>query len=229
MNDILDDSYESDLTDEEHEGLILISEHAVAKPHPPFPMTDQHPITPPPHLLKKFSAQAQDETKKRNGAGYLKTFATLCIEWALNSQPTPNDRQIRSSEITPPPELVRQWMERTEYDEHTWFYESYIAEQAARWGANQELDACCKDIFEIIAGVYAGRVIEDWSELISLLRDGRRPTDAMQALDAFDRLQAGNGTDEDWRLVRQKLEKDCELPDQDGDLSPKHCQHISRL
>jgi len=45
--------------------------------------------------------------------------------------------------ITPPPELVRRWMERTEYDEHTWFYESYIAEQAAQWGADQELEACC--------------------------------------------------------------------------------------
>jgi len=46
--------------------------------------------------------------------------------------------------ITPPPELVRQWMERTEYDEHTWFYESYIAEQAARWGADMELQASCE-------------------------------------------------------------------------------------
>jgi len=46
--------------------------------------------------------------------------------------------------ITPPPELVRQWMERIEYDEHTWFYESYIAEQAAQWGADQELEACCE-------------------------------------------------------------------------------------
>ena len=35
MTDILDDSYESDLTDEEHEGLILISEHAIAKPFSP--------------------------------------------------------------------------------------------------------------------------------------------------------------------------------------------------
>jgi hypothetical protein len=34
--------------------------------------------------------------------------------------------------ITPPFDLVRQWMERTEYDEHTWFYEMYIAEQAAQ-------------------------------------------------------------------------------------------------
>jgi hypothetical protein len=41
--------------------------------------------------------------------------------------------------ITPPPELVREWMKRTQYDEHTWFYESYIAEQAAQWGADQQL------------------------------------------------------------------------------------------
>ena len=34
MTDILDDSYESDLTDEEHEQLILMSEHAIAPPVP---------------------------------------------------------------------------------------------------------------------------------------------------------------------------------------------------
>lgn len=32
MTDILDDSYESDLTEEEHERLILMSEHAVSPP-----------------------------------------------------------------------------------------------------------------------------------------------------------------------------------------------------
>ena len=32
MTDILDDSYERDLTDEEHESLILMSEHAITKP-----------------------------------------------------------------------------------------------------------------------------------------------------------------------------------------------------
>lgn len=32
MIDILDDSYESDLTEEEHERLMLMSEHAIAKP-----------------------------------------------------------------------------------------------------------------------------------------------------------------------------------------------------
>ena len=71
-----------------------------------YSMTE-HPITPPPHLLKLFSAQARNEAKKVNGRGYLKSFATLCIEWAMNPKTTPNDRQIRSSEIEPPPELVR--------------------------------------------------------------------------------------------------------------------------
>ena len=35
MTDILDDTYESDLTEEEHERLILMSEHAIAKPLSP--------------------------------------------------------------------------------------------------------------------------------------------------------------------------------------------------
>jgi hypothetical protein len=39
MIDILDDSYESDLTEEEHERLILISEHAIAKPLSPAAKT----------------------------------------------------------------------------------------------------------------------------------------------------------------------------------------------
>ena len=36
MTDILDDTYESDLTEEEHERLILMSEHAVAPPWSPL-------------------------------------------------------------------------------------------------------------------------------------------------------------------------------------------------
>ena len=39
--------------------------------------------------------------------------------------------------ITPPPELIQRWIEKTEYDVHTWFYASYIAEQAAQWGYEQ--------------------------------------------------------------------------------------------
>ena len=110
-------------------------------------MSQQHPITPPPpHLLKKFSAQAQAEANKRNGTGYLKTVATLCIEWFVNSQSTSNDRQIRSSEIEPPPELVEQWEEQflERPTINGCFIQSYIATQAAQWGADQELEACCE-------------------------------------------------------------------------------------
>ena len=38
---------------------------------------------------------------------------------------------------TPPPELIEQWMQvhTTKYD---------LARQAAQWGADQELEACCE-------------------------------------------------------------------------------------
>jgi hypothetical protein len=50
-----------------------------------------------------------------------------------------------TNQITPPPELVARWKDY-------WFnakikhinLEDYILAQAAQWGADQELDACCK-------------------------------------------------------------------------------------
>jgi hypothetical protein len=125
----------------------------------------QHPITPPPpHLLKKFSAQAQAEASKRNGAGYLKTVATLCIEWFVNSQSTSNDRQIRSSEIAPPPELVAQWLGARAMPVDQWVTD--VATQAAQWGADQELDACA----EWVGSMFHGH--KTWADE---LRNDRRP------------------------------------------------------
>ena len=45
--------------------------------------------------------------------------------------------------ITPPPELVLQWLEGAPIDGE-FSVSNHIATQAARWGANQELDACCE-------------------------------------------------------------------------------------
>jgi hypothetical protein len=45
-----------------------------------------------------------------------------------------------TNSITPPPELVYQWVENAIGPD----YEQVIATQAARWGADQELEACCK-------------------------------------------------------------------------------------
>ena len=45
--------------------------------------------------------------------------------------------------ITPPPELVQQWREESSTGE-LHFSPQYLATQAARWGADQELEACCE-------------------------------------------------------------------------------------
>jgi hypothetical protein len=47
--------------------------------------------------------------------------------------------------ITPPPELVKQWEEQflERPTINGCFIQSYVATKAARWGADQELEACC--------------------------------------------------------------------------------------
>jgi hypothetical protein len=52
--------------------------------------------------------------------------------------------------ITPPPELVKQWEEQflERPTINGCFIQSYIATQAARWGADQELEACVKWVSE---------------------------------------------------------------------------------
>ena len=50
-------------------------------------IVDANKMVPPPHLLKKFSEQARVDSQKRGHSGYCKTFARLCIDWALNSEP----------------------------------------------------------------------------------------------------------------------------------------------
>ena len=62
----------------------------------------------------------------------------------------------------PPPELVQQWF--TEADNQLCSYYDYIATQAAHWGADQELEACCADIHTV-----HGQHRVDW------LRAQRRP------------------------------------------------------
>jgi hypothetical protein len=48
---------------------------------------------------------------------------------------------IQEHPITPPPdELVEQWREDNLTPENL---ANYVATQAARWGADQELEACC--------------------------------------------------------------------------------------
>jgi hypothetical protein len=102
--------------------------------------------------------------------------------------------------ITPPPELVQQWWDGT----HGALYEfEAVTTQAARWGADQELEACCEWLAEETPEPY-----------INALRTSRRskaPSLKEQALLAIDTAVA------DYRIaadvadvVRRALEQ---LPD----------------
>ena len=79
--------------------------------------------------------------------------------------------------ITPPPDLIQQWWD----DTHGAFYEfEAVATQAARWGADQELEACCEWL------VNEGHEYEHVA-----LRDARRPKPSLkkQALETLCSMQ----------------------------------------
>jgi len=47
--------------------------------------------------------------------------------------------------IVPPPELVQQWWEEADqYQDDPKTYFDHVATQAAQWGADMELEACCE-------------------------------------------------------------------------------------
>ena len=71
-------------------------------------------------------------------------------------------QQQQQHPITPPPELVEQWMQvhTTKYD---------LARQAAQWGSDQELEACCEWFQEFYK-------TETWVDLdLRTFRAARRP------------------------------------------------------
>ena len=65
--------------------------------------------------------------------------------------------------ITPSPELVEQWDSECESDVDA---AMYLATQASRWGADQELEACCE--------VLARELICDGKHVATDLRAARR-------------------------------------------------------
>ncbi len=97
---------------------------------------------------------------------YLTQYAPeVLADEGLNSKSSPNNLQIRSSDITPPSELVHQW--RSE-----WIYNTpgdldelgFLASCGAQWGADQELEACVDWISK-----------QDWTWTSAQLRAARRP------------------------------------------------------
>ena len=69
--------------------------------------------------------------------------------------------------ITPPPELVQQWMRVNNMDIAPLHLAQALATQAARWGADQELEAC--------VGWLNNTDVDDSQEAAKDLRAARRP------------------------------------------------------
>ena len=99
--------------------------------------------------------------------------------------------------ITPPPELIEQWhVEAMKGFRTNGVYEQDIATQAAQWGADQELEACC----ELVPGL---------TDYIRAARRPKPPSLKEQALDAWDRLRNEAWCEEidfDLDFVRRALE-----------------------
>ena len=102
--------------------------------------------------------------------------------------------------ITPPPELVEQW--ECEYHHSTLSPDLvvFISEKAARWGSDQELEACCEYLTRCAAWEP-----EDVKEFCDLRRP-KPPSLKAQALEAVDALEGFKGVD----IIRRALES---LPD----------------
>jgi hypothetical protein len=89
------------------------------------------------------------------------------------------------TDITPPPELVQQWVAATESNDcigaFPTNFEQRICTAAAQWGADQELEACCA-------------LMDDWGLDGPDLRAARRPKPpslnsiAMQMLGTIEKM-----------------------------------------
>jgi hypothetical protein len=104
---------------------------------------------------------------------------------------------INSSPIpSPPPELVQEWI-----NEENGIFAEHIATRAAQWGADQELEACCKQVAEWQ---------EHWECKDERLRAARRPkplTLKERALETFDKLEhLFDGYGHDGETIREALE-----------------------
>jgi hypothetical protein len=105
--------------------------------------------------------------------------------------------------ITPSSELVEKWYEAIDNSSTSWKQE--LTTQAARWGADQELEACCKWL-----------VKNDWKAVHQHLRAARRPKPlslkekALLQLDTLNADLGMHGLGCDLSQIRRALES---LPD----------------
>jgi hypothetical protein len=95
------------------------------------------------------------------------------IEARLNEIFPPIKTDNKQHPVAPPPELVEQWMQvhSTKYD---------LARQAAQWGADRELDACCEWLSDLV---------RDWADELRAERRPKPPSLKELALESVKRFE----------------------------------------
>ena len=102
--------------------------------------------------------------------------------------------------ITPPYELVEKWATSSpiQYSDESWAYELFIAHQAARWGADQELEACVNYIDNNMSGNKARE--------FRAIRRPKPPSLKERALQAWAAVEAGTDDQTAMVVIRRALE-----------------------
>jgi hypothetical protein len=102
--------------------------------------------------------------------------------------------------ITPPPELVQQWLNE---EAGSGLFAEPLAAKAAQWGADQELDACCEWVSQ-------WRCLVGGSRPEVGLRAARRPEPPSlkeQALEALAHILNNSSTQLGADTIRRALEQ----------------------
>ena len=107
-----------------------------------------------------------------------------------------------SHPIAPPPELIEKWANNSAsiHRQNGTYkqYEAAIATQAARWGADIELEACCEEL------EHASYTSYEW------LREARRPKPPSlkeQALGLLNEGPVSDLLDHEVAIIRRALEQ----------------------
>ena len=106
--------------------------------------------------------------------------------------------------ITPPPELVEQWVQATESNDcigaFPTNFEKRICTAAARWGSDQELEACCEWFKK-----------EGWNschpEALRAARRPKPPSLKERALQAWAAVETGTDDQTAMAVIRRALEQ----------------------
>jgi hypothetical protein len=101
--------------------------------------------------------------------------------------------------ITPPPELVQEWWEEADqYQDDPKTYFDHVATQAARWGADQELEACREWLNKYRLPLFAIHLFQ--------VRRPKPPSLKQQALAILDDAWRGDFGDDEMATIRRAVE-----------------------